>query len=57
MTQPHDDFANYWRLQFPSHSIRLYAPLTGQLKDLITHANFDFEVTLSESDSWAEHPF
>ena len=34
VTHPHDDFANYWRLQLPSYSIRFYAPLVGQLKEL-----------------------
>ena len=57
MTRQHDDFANYWRLQLPTHSTRFYAPLTGQLKDSIKFAQFDFEVAPGEFAAWAEHPF
>jgi hypothetical protein len=46
---------DYWRLQHPTHPIEFRAPLTGQLKDSIPHAQFDIEAALGEY--WAEHPY
>ncbi len=58
VTQAHG-FRDYWRLQHPSHSIEFHAPLTGQRRDAIPYAQFEFEhiAALSEHPSWAEHPF